>query len=168
MSPVAGKLADKVNPKIPIFIGIVLTFFSMYLYKDLSMTSEYNEVIIPLVIRGFGLGFMFIPLSTIAINDISKEKMAQATGLFNTIRQVGGSFGVAILGTLLTRRVLFHTDIYGQAVNQNSAIFKHVVYGLRYFVQQSVGGAGNETMMRAKALIAQNIGRAGLCAGNYR
>ena len=67
------------------------------MYKDLSIYSEYNDIIIPLVIRGFGLGFMFIPLSTIAINDIPKAKIAQATGLFNTIRQVGGSFGVAIL-----------------------------------------------------------------------
>ncbi len=61
---------------------------------------------------------MFIPLSTIAINNIPKEKMAQATGLFNTIRQVGGSFGVAILGTFLTRRVIYHTAMYSQSVNR--------------------------------------------------
>lgn len=157
MSPVAGWMTDKLNPKIPILIGIVLTFLSMYMYKDLSLTTEYSQIMIPLIIRGFGLGFMFIPLSTIAINDISKEKMAQATGLFNTIRQVGGSFGVAILGTLLTRRVIFHMAMYSQAVDQNSPTFKHIVFGLRHFVQQSVGGDGAEIMMRAKALIGQNL-----------
>ncbi len=157
MSPVAGWMTDKLNPKIPISIGIVLTFFSMYLYGTLSLTTEYWQIMIPLFIRGFGLGFMFIPLSTIAINDISREKMAQATGLFNTIRQVGGSFGVAILGTMLTQRVIFHTEIYSQSVNANSAAFKHAIYGLKYFVQQSVGGAGNDVLLRAKALIAQNI-----------
>jgi DHA2 family multidrug resistance protein len=157
MSPVAGWMTDKLNPKIPIFIGIILTFFSMYLYKDLSLTTEYNEIILPLVIRGFGLGFMFIPLSTIAINDISKAKMAQATGLFNTIRQIGGSFGVAILGTLLTRRVIFHTELYSQAVDQNSAIFKHTLYVLNHFVQQSVGSSGNQKLIQAKALIGQNL-----------
>ena len=157
MSPIAGKMADKVNPKIPVLIGISLTFISMYMYKDLSLTSEYDQIIIPLIIRGFGMGFMFIPLSTIAINDITKDKMAQATGLFNTIRQVGGSFGVAILGTLLTRRVIFHTAIYSQAVDTNSSVFKHIVYGLGYYVQQSVGGTGIDVMTRAKALIAQNL-----------
>ncbi|MFZ0456174.1 MAG: DHA2 family efflux MFS transporter permease subunit [Ignavibacteriaceae bacterium] len=157
MSPVAGWMTDKLNPKIPIFIGVILTFFSMYLYKDLSLATEYDQIMIPLVIRGFGLGFMFIPLSTIALNDITKEKMAQATGLFNTIRQIGGSFGVAILGTLLTRRVIFHTAMYSQAVDQNSSSFKHAVYGLQYFIQQSVGGAGTEVIARAKALIAQNL-----------
>ena len=81
MSPIAGWMTDKLNPKIPIFIGIVLTFFSMYLYKDLSLATEYHSIMLPLIIRGFGLGFMFIPLSTIAFNDIPKQKMAQATGL---------------------------------------------------------------------------------------
>ncbi len=157
ISPVAGWMSDRLNPKIPIFIGIVLTFLSMYLYKDLSLFSEYNAIIIPLIIRGFGLGFMFIPLSTIAINDISKEKMAQATGLFNTIRQVGGSFGVAILGTFLTRRVIFHQAMYSQAVDQNSETFKHVIYGLTHFAQHSVGGTAGNALLRAKALISMNI-----------
>jgi DHA2 family multidrug resistance protein len=157
MSPVAGWMTDKLNPKIPIFFGITLTFFSMYLYKDLSLTSEYNQIILPLVIRGFGLGFMFIPLSAVAINDISKAKMAQATGMFNTIRQIGGSFGVAILGTLLTRRVILHTELYSQAVDQNSPVFKHFLYGLNYFVQQSVGSTGNQKLLQAKALIGQNL-----------
>ncbi|MCW8811640.1 MAG: DHA2 family efflux MFS transporter permease subunit [Ignavibacteriaceae bacterium] len=157
MSPIAGKMSDKLNPKIPIFIGIVLTFLSMYLYKDLSLYSEYNEIIIPLIIRGFGLGFMFIPLSTIAINDIPKVKIAQATGLFNTIRQVGGSFGVAILGSFLTRRVIYHTEMFSEAVNQNSAVFKQTVTKLNYFVQHSTSSTGAEMAARSKALIAQNI-----------
>ena len=157
MSPIAGWMTDKLNPKIPIFVGIMLTFFSMYMYKNLSLTTEHSQIMLPLIIRGFGLGFMFIPLSTIAINDISREKMAQATGLFNTIRQVGGSFGVAILGTLLTRRVIFHTAMYSQAVNPNSDTFKHVTYGIKYFVQQSVGGSGAELFARAKALIVLNV-----------
>ena len=157
MSPVAGYLTDKFNPKIPVTIGIILTFISMYMYKDLSLTSEYSQIIIPLIIRGFGLGFMFIPLSTIAINDIPRERIAQATGLFNTIRQIGGSFGVAILGTLLTQRVIFHTTMYSQAIDQNSAPFKHVLYGLRNYVQYAVGGSGSELMVKANALIAKNL-----------
>ncbi len=157
MSPVAGWMTDKLNPKIPIAIGIMLTFFSMYLYRNLSLNTEYGQIILPLIIRGFGLGFMFIPLSTIAINDISKEKMAQATGLFNTIRQVGGSFGVAILGTLLTERDIFHTAIYSQSVNQSSAAFQHIQNGLKHYVQQSVGGTSSQIAARAKILIAQNL-----------
>ena len=157
MSPVAGLLTDKLNPKVPIFIGIVLTFLSMHLFKDLSLTTEHSQIMLPLVIRGFGLGFMFIPLSTIAINDIPRDKIAQATGLFNTIRQIGGSFGVAILGTLLTQRVIFHTAMYSQAVDQNSTAFKHVIYGLEYYVKYAVGASGKELITKSNALIATNL-----------
>ncbi len=157
MSPIAGWMTDRLNPKIPIFIGIILTFLSMYLYKDLSLDTENWTLMLPLIIRGFGLGFMFIPLSTIAINDISRDKMAQATGLFNTIRQVGGSFGVAILGTLLTRRVIFHSAMFSQAADQTSTAFQQTLYGLRSFVQQSTGSSGTQLMAKAKGLILQNI-----------
>ena len=157
MSPIAGWMTDKLNPKIPIFIGIVLTFLSMYLYKDITLNTEKSSIMLPLYIRGFGLGFMFIPLSALALNDITKEKMAQASGLFNTIRQVGGSFGVAILGTFLTRRVLFHSAMFSQSADQTSIPFQHAIYGLRNFIQQATGGAGNGVLTRAKALIIQNI-----------
>jgi DHA2 family multidrug resistance protein len=150
-------MTDKLNPKIPITIGIILTFFSMYLYSKLSLYTEYGDIMLPLVIRGFGLGFMFIPLSTLAINDISKEKMAQATGMFNTIRQVGGSFGVAILGSLLTQRVNYHSAMFGEALNPASATFQNTVYGLKHFVQQSLGGSGAELTMRAKSMIIQHV-----------
>lgn len=156
-SPIIGKLADKMNPKILIFIGTIMTFISTYLYKDLSIYTEYNDIMIPLIIRGFGLGFMFIPLNTMAINSVPKAKMAQATGLFNTIRQIGGSFGVAILGSWLTRRVIFHTALFGEAANQNSPIFKQTVTNINHFVQQSTGSTGAEMLSRSKALIAQHI-----------
>ena len=157
MSPVAGWMTDKFNPKIPILIGVVLTFLSMYMYKDLSLNTERSTIMLPLYIRGFGLGFMFIPLSALALNDISKQKMAQASGLFNTIRQVGGSFGVAILGALLTKRVIFHTQMFSQSADQMSGTFQHSVYMLKDFVQHSIGGAGARIMAQAKGLIIQNI-----------
>ncbi len=157
MSPVAGWMTDKLNPKIPVLIGIVFTTLSFYFYTSFSLTTEQNQIMFPLYLRGIGLGMLFIPLSAIALYDISKENMAQASGLFNTIRQIGGSFGVAIFGTLLTRRIIFHTEIYSQSVNSNSPAYQNILYNLQHFVQHSVGGAGKELTMRANALIAGNL-----------
>jgi len=53
-------------------------------------------------LRGVAMGLLFSPLSALALTEISRTEMAQASGLMNVIRQVGGSFGVAILQTLLT------------------------------------------------------------------
>ncbi|MCO6447697.1 MAG: hypothetical protein J5I67_08645, partial [Ignavibacterium album] len=68
-----------------------------------------------------------------------------------------GSFGVAILGSWLTRRVIFHTALFGEAANQNSPIFKQTVTNINHFVQQSTGSTGAEMLSRSKALIAQHI-----------
>ena len=157
VSPASGYLADKVNPKIPAFIGLVLLTISLYLNNFLSLYSEEAQIMLPLYIRGLAMGLMFTPLSTIALADMPKQKMAQASGLFNVIRQIGGSFGVAIFGTMLTRRMLLHTAVNGESVNQYSPSFQHIQYSLGHFVQQAVGGTGSEVTMRAKALIAQHV-----------
>jgi DHA2 family multidrug resistance protein len=114
---------------------------------------------IPLYIRGFGLGLLFTPLSTVALSDIPRQRMAQASGMFNVIRQVGGSFGVAIFGTMLTRRMIFHSAIYGGAADPYSPAFKNTIMGLRYFAQHAVGGTATQAQARAQALVSSHISR---------
>ena len=81
-----------------------------------------------LYLRGFAMGVMFTPLSAIALLEIPREKMAQASGLFNVIRQLGGSFGVAILATVLTTRVDFHSQVFSESVNTISPVYQQVVH----------------------------------------
>ncbi len=157
MSPIAGYFSDRVNPKLPAFVGIVLLAISLYLNYFFTLQSEHAQIMLPLYIRGFSMGLLFIPLSTMALTNIPKHKMAQASGLFNVIRQVGGSFGVAILGTMLTRRVIFHTALYGQAVDQYSPAFRAVTYGMQHFVQQTTGGTPADALMKAKVLLAEHV-----------
>ena len=157
VSPIAGRLTDKVNPKIPVLIGIAILALSLYMFSFFSLWTEHDQIMLPLYLRGIALGLIFIPLSAIALLDIPKPKMAQASGMFNTIRQVGGSFGVAILGTLLTQRVIFHTQMYSQAVDVSSPVFQKSVMIAKHFVAHNVGGSASEIAMRAKALIAQNV-----------
>jgi DHA2 family multidrug resistance protein len=157
ISPIAGQLTDKSNPKIAVLIGIIFTALSFYYYTFFSLTTEHSQIMLPLYFRGLGLGMIFIPLSAIALYDMPKEKMAQASGLYNTIRQVGGSFGVAIFGTLLTQRIAFHANTYSQTVNPGSPEYQHIIFNLQHYVQNTLGGAGKDVLSRANALIVQNL-----------
>ncbi|HEY6906056.1 MAG TPA: MFS transporter, partial [Ignavibacteriaceae bacterium] len=157
ISPIAGRLTDKANPKVPVLVGIIFTALSFFYYTFFSLTTQPSQIMFPLYFRGLGLGMIFIPISAIALLEMPKEKMAQASGLFNTIRQIGGSFGVAIFGTLLTQRITFHTSVYSQAVNSSSPEYQHVLYNIQHYIQNSLGGAGKELMTRANALIVQNM-----------
>lgn len=157
ISPFSGWFSDKYSPRVPIFFGIFFLALSLYLFHFFSLQTEHSQVMLPLYIRGIGIGFLFSPLSSVSLMDIPRIKMAEASGLFNTIRQIGGSFGVALLGSILTRRVIFHTQTYGEAVRPNSEAFNHIVHNLTHYVQNATGGAGSEVVLRAKALIAQNL-----------
>ncbi|MDE3056372.1 MAG: hypothetical protein KGJ59_00245, partial [Bacteroidota bacterium] len=70
---------------------------------------------------------------------------------------IGGSFGIAIMGTLLTQRMIYHTAMYGQAIDQNSPAFQRTAYMLGRFAQETVGGSLSTAMMRGKAILTSHL-----------
>ena len=156
-APISGLLSDKVNPKIPAGIGIILLALSLFINSSLSLYSEHYQIMLSLYIRGFAMGLMFTPLSTSAFSNIPRHKIGQASGLFNVIRQLGGSFGIAFMSTLLLRRTIYHSATYGQVVNQQSDAFRQVAGQLTRFSMNAVGGNQSLAAMRATALIASHI-----------
>src|SRR3989339_456098 len=114
---------------------------------------------IALYLRGFSMGLLFISLSAIAVSVIPGHKMAQASGLFNVIRQIGGSFGVALFSTMLIRRQIFHMSIYGQVVDQYSPAFQNAARALQGFAQTVSGGTTSQAAAKAKVLISSHIGK---------
>ncbi len=156
-SPFSGYISDNYSKKLPVAVGIALVAVSFYLFHFLELSTEHAQFMIPMYMRGLGIGLLFTPLSSIALADIPREKMAQASGLFNTIRQIGGSFGVAILGSLLTRRNIFHTQIIGQSVDTHSEVFQHTVTSIKYYVREATGATGSDLVAKSKLLISKNV-----------
>jgi len=105
------------------------------------------------------MGLMFSPLTAIATIGIPKEKMGQASGLINVLRQIGGSFGVALLSTLLTTRVIYHSQVYGESLEQNSPVFKGVMANIGNFLVHSAGSTVSSAAQQAKILILSHINR---------
>lgn len=157
IAPVSGQLTDRFNPKIPLLVGAVILGISMYLLSFLSLHTTHDQIMLPLYLRGLGMGLIFTPISTVALYDIPRPQLAQASGLFNTIRQIGGSFGIAALGTLLTQRVKFHMQIYGEQLNQHSPVFYKVTHHLTHSVMQTAGSNAGDAALQAKMLLLKNV-----------
>jgi DHA2 family multidrug resistance protein len=157
MSPISGLLSDRINPKIPTLLGITCMAASLYMNSFLSLNTEHHQIMSILYLRGLGMGLLFTPLSTIALSEIPQSRMAQASGLFNVIRQIGGSFGVALLGTELTRRTIFHAAMFGQAVDSSAPAYRQAAATLQQFAQRTAGGTPSDAAMRANALIGSNV-----------
>lgn len=106
--PMAGMLVTKMNPKILLGSGIIIAAYSTHLMSLFNLHADFNTIIWPRVVLGIGMGFLFIPLTTVTMSGVKKEDMANATGIFNLLRNLGGSFGVAFITTMIARRAQFH------------------------------------------------------------
>ena len=78
-------------------------FAAMWLLARMTIASGPEETFWPLILRGVGLGLIFVPLTSASMAELSVRQLAQGTGLYNLTRQLGGSLGIALMATLLSR-----------------------------------------------------------------
>ena len=100
---VVGRNAGRLDARYTVVIGTLLFFAAMYLMSQATAVSGASDFFWPLILRGVGLGFIFVPLTNATLADLDRKDMAQGTGMFNLFRQLGGSLGIAIMATLLAR-----------------------------------------------------------------
>jgi DHA2 family multidrug resistance protein len=106
--PIVGKFLHRYNPKGFVIIGILFTAYSTLLMAGFTLGVDFATVLWPRIFMGVGMGMLFIPLTTLTIASIKKEDMGNATALYNLIRNIGGSIGIAIVTTMVSRRSQFH------------------------------------------------------------
>ena len=156
-SPVAGNLGQKINPKILIAAGLILMAFSFYLNFYLSFMTEKWYLMTSLCLRGLGMGLMFTPLLTLSLSNIRMDMMAQASSVTNIIRQVGGSFGVAIFSHILVQRTDFHAQRYSEALNYTGEVYRQTIGNLSGFAQETAGATGQTANSIAEHLIIKRL-----------
>jgi DHA2 family multidrug resistance protein len=99
----SSRVTKRLDPRLVVALGSVLFFLSMRTLSHITAESGIHDFFWPLIWRGFGLGMMFVPLTNIALADLPSHEMPQGTALYNFFRTLGGSFGIALMATLLTR-----------------------------------------------------------------
>ncbi|MBV8298182.1 MAG: DHA2 family efflux MFS transporter permease subunit [Candidatus Eremiobacteraeota bacterium] len=101
--PIASRLVARIDGRAIIAFGLLLFAASTWWMGGINQQSGYWDVFWPRAMQGFALGFLFVPLTTASLGEISRERMANATGIYTLVRQLGGSLGIAILQFLQTR-----------------------------------------------------------------
>jgi DHA2 family multidrug resistance protein len=99
----AGRMTEKMDARILVAVGAALFAVAMLQLSHITGQSGAGDFFWPLLWRGLGLGLMFVPLTTITLAALSPAELPQGAGLYNFFRQLGGSFGIAAIATLLTR-----------------------------------------------------------------
>jgi DHA2 family multidrug resistance protein len=106
--PFVGAYLQRGDGRKVVFTGLLIGAFAMFMMQRLNLEASYGDFVWPRVILGIGLAMIFVPLTTVTLSTIAREEMGNATGLFNLLRNIGGSVGIAISATLIARFSQFY------------------------------------------------------------
>ena len=119
-----GLLTDRVDVRILLFIGFALLSFSNYWLGEVNFEIAAYNLLIPNILSGIALSFIFVPLTTVAFTTLKREKINNGTGLFSLVRNVGGSIGTSMVATLLSRNAQRHQVYLVDNLNGNDYRFQ--------------------------------------------
>jgi MFS transporter, DHA2 family, multidrug resistance protein len=100
---IIGRNANRLDARYTIVAGVAMFGVCMWWLSGLSLDAGADDVFWPLMLRGVGMGLIFVPLTNASMADLSARDVPQGTALFNLTRQLGGSLGIAVMATLLSR-----------------------------------------------------------------
>ncbi len=156
MMPLVGKLVSRFPARNLVAAGAIGVVGSMLLLGRIAMDTGPGHMFWPLALRGAALGFLFVPLTLATLIGLHGKDMADATGLYNLARQIGGSMGIALLSTFLDHRTAMHRAVLVENINLYGAAALDRISALQqYFVSQ--GSALPVAHQQALALINQQV-----------
>lgn len=100
LSPHAGALSQRIGPRIPMTVGLTIVAFALYLQTGIKDGTGYGHLLPAFVLMGIGMALTMSPMSTAAMNAVEVTKAGVASGILSMNRMVGGTLGVALLGTI--------------------------------------------------------------------
>jgi len=156
LAPVIVMISQRVQPRWMMGFGLLVCAFASFSMTRLNLNGDYNSFVIPRLVLGLGVAFLFIPLNLIAYSYLPAEKNNRGSSLVNLFRNLGGSFGVAFVATMLARRSQFHQSVLGVHVSA----YDQAASGTLQDITGKLIAAGvpaGEAMARAQALIYATV-----------
>ncbi len=115
--PAIGIVLGRVDARRVLAIGVVGGAASLYWFGQLTMSAGYWDFFWPQLFQGVAFACLFVPLTTITMDPIPREQMGNATSIFNLMRNIGGSLGIAVATTWLAREQQVHTNVLGAMID---------------------------------------------------
>jgi len=125
-----GRLIGKVNGRYLVMFGFLVLAYSTYRFSDINLMVTSSSITWPNIISGFAMGFIFVPLTTMAMGTLPNEQMGNASGVFNLMRNTGGSLGIAAMTTMLSRGGQIHQAALVQNLNPYNPVLQQRVQEL--------------------------------------
>lgn len=127
---IVGKLMKYVDPRKIIIIGVLISGYGIYIGTRYNLDISYGWIIYPMILQGFGLGMIFVPLSAVAFSTLPASSRAEGAGLFSLLRTLGSSIGISVVATVLTRRTQMAWNQLGGFINPYNPAVTHYLQPL--------------------------------------
>jgi DHA2 family multidrug resistance protein len=129
--PVVGILMGKIEPRKLLIFGLCVAGYSLILLGRLNLNAGYWDIFWPQILQGSAMGLLFVPLTTVTNDPIAKEKMGNATSIFNLMRNIGASIGIAMVTTTYARSTRTDIDHLSGNATPYSPAFNSTIAGLQ-------------------------------------
>ncbi len=147
-APVAGILSRKMDPRKLIFIGLVGFALSSYELVPITQDWAFNELFFPQALRGVSLMLCMIPINMLALGTLPPERMKNASGLFNLMRNLGGAVGLAGINTILQRRTDLHAAHLADNIHWGSGVAEETLANIAAANQVQMGDLADIVALR--------------------
>jgi DHA2 family multidrug resistance protein len=131
ITPIVGVAIARTDARKLLAGGFGIGVFTLVWLSALDLTAGFWDYFWPQFIQGMGFALLFVPLTTTTMDPISNQKMGNATSLFNLMRNIGGSVGIAVTQTLIARGRQVHTNVLGEHVSPFSFATNHLLHQLQ-------------------------------------
>jgi len=130
MMPIVGFLIGKIQARWLVIVGVLITSVSLFHMSQFNLQIDFQTAMWARIYQSLGMAFLFVPINTMAFYFIAKEKTNNATGIINLARNVGGSVGISLVATMLSRGAQLHQAYLTSHVNPLDPAYRAQLSGL--------------------------------------
>ena len=145
--PVIGFLGSRFDARYLLTFGFLIFGIMSLIFGNVNLQISPTTLMWPIIITGFALSFVFVPITTESYGTLEKEQIGNASGVFNLVRNIGGSVGISVSQTLLTRRSDLHQSEITNYVSRSQIWLQQQMIGLNAFM----GRFGNPANAQARS-----------------
>ena len=146
---IAGMIANRVDSRLMLAFGFFILGTSTLMLSDVNLGIAMNSVVVPNILNGFAGGFIFVPLTTLAMSRLRKQEVGNAAGIYNLVRNIGGSIGIASATAFLVRMGQVHQNYLGANLAPTGSYLGNTARGL---AGRLFSGGTDEVSAQHKAL----------------
>jgi DHA2 family multidrug resistance protein len=140
-SPIIGFLGSRIDNRKLLSAGFVAFGLCALVFGTVNLSIGPYTLLVPILLTGFALSFVFVPLATMSTSTLTRDEMGNATGLFNMLRNIGGSIGIAMATTALVRRSALHQNELGANLSPNGFVLQQKSAAIAGYLAHRIGPA---------------------------